>query len=304
MIKKTALNPRLAEVGKIKIGGKGEERTSGNGKKFQLPVKYDHFVVTTTEKDPKTGNFIINTELMKKLGDSPQEIKIRLMFDDINLNFHTEFQMYSGNKRICHGDGETATRNFQTAGKQKIPTEDGEKEITVKAGDSVCIKCDPSTCPFAQPDDKGSTKCKPSGILSCMIAESMDIGGVYRFRTHSWNSVSAITAAHDWVSAQTNGIMMGLPLKLKLVKKTTADHGTIQYVTLIVDGELMKVRQDALAEMQNRNMLGIEMRKLEQQAISVGFLNDTDLPEDIQSEFYSEEIPDGDIPSSPEKTDF
>ena len=42
------LTPRFAEVGKIKIGGKGKQTTSANGKKFNPPVRFDHFVVTTT----------------------------------------------------------------------------------------------------------------------------------------------------------------------------------------------------------------------------------------------------------------
>ena len=64
---KNGLSVRFAEVGKIKVGGKGETRKSKEGKDYQLPVKYDHFVVTTTEKG-KDGNFVIDSEIMSKLG--------------------------------------------------------------------------------------------------------------------------------------------------------------------------------------------------------------------------------------------
>jgi len=41
------LTPQLAERGKIKIGMKGEEKTSSQGKKFLQPVKLDHFLICT-----------------------------------------------------------------------------------------------------------------------------------------------------------------------------------------------------------------------------------------------------------------
>ena len=62
---KNGLTPRFAEVGKIKIGGKGETRKDKNGKDYQLPVRYDHFVVTTTEKGKTERNWRV-TEKMKK----------------------------------------------------------------------------------------------------------------------------------------------------------------------------------------------------------------------------------------------
>ena len=52
---KKGLNPRFAEVGKIKIGGKGETKKTSGGKDFQIPVRYDHFVVTTTERTAGAG---------------------------------------------------------------------------------------------------------------------------------------------------------------------------------------------------------------------------------------------------------
>jgi len=106
---KNGLIPRLAEVGKIKIGGKGETRKSKDGKPYQLPIRFNHFVVTTTEKG-ENGNFVINHDIMKKLGNEPKEISIRLPFDDIDMNFYTSFQYYHGSKCVCRGDGEKATR--------------------------------------------------------------------------------------------------------------------------------------------------------------------------------------------------
>jgi len=266
------LNPRLAEIGKIKIGGKSpEKRKSKKGNDYQLPVRFNHFVVTTTEKGPD-NNFLINQEIMKKLEKEPKEISIRLPFDSIDMNFYTQYAYYQGNKCLCSGNGETATRVYDS----------DKKEPTSKH-----IPCDPKTCEFMK-----SEKCKVSGILSCFLACSMEIGGVYRMRTHSWNSVSSITAALEYFSQQTNGVLMGLPLKLKLIKKATQDHGNVQFATIVLDGiQFLEMRKLAAAEYKNRMELGINMKQIESRAKEAGFLNDTDEPKDIQEEFYPIEEP-------------
>jgi hypothetical protein len=259
---KNGITKRFAEVGKIKIGGKGDVRKSKEGKDYQLPVRYEHFVVTTTEKG-KDGNFIIDNALMQKLGPEPREIPIRLPFDEIDLNFFTSFQYYHGNKCVCHGDGEKADRTGQDGVEKKIP-------------------CNPDTCEFLQAE-----KCKVSGILSCHIPVSMEVGGIYRFRTHSWNTVSSILAALEYFAENTNGVLQGLPLKLKFLKKATAEHGNVNICTIVLDGvELMKMRELAFMEYENRMKLGIDMKQIENQAKAAGFLADTDDPEDVQAEYY------------------
>ena len=268
MIKK-GLSPRLAEVGKIKIGGKGDLRKSAKGKDFRLPVRYDHFVITTTEKGAD-GNFIIDADVMRELGGKPKEVPIRLIFDDIDTNFFTSYQYYHGKKMMCKGDGEKAIY---------YGNEDGVPKSGV---------CDPGICKFAQPDDKGATKCKISGILSCMLPFIMDIGGVYRFRTHGWNSVSNILASLQFISDNTGGVLQGLPLKLKMLKKSTEEHGNVNTVTIVLDGiEMVKMRELALSEFQNRRELGINMKLLEDKAVASGFLEDKDDPADVEEEFYA-----------------
>lgn len=260
---KKGLTPHLAEIGKIKIGGKGEKTVSKNGKSFCLPKKFNHFVVTTTEKD-ETGNFIIDEKIMQVLGDKPTEIPIRLPFDDIDLNFYTSFQYYHSKKLICNGDGETATR---------INKDGIKKEVT----------CYPEKCEFLQ-----SSRCKVSGILSCYLPSSMLVGGIYRFRTHSWNSVSGILAALNYFSKNTNGILQGLPLKLKFLKKHTEDHGSVGIVTILLDGiELQKMRSLACDEISDRKKLGIDILSIQDNARVSGFLDSTDDPADVEEEFYN-----------------
>ncbi len=282
MIKK-GLSPRLAEVGKIKIGGKGALKKSKNNVEFRLPVRYDHFVVTTTEKGAD-GNFIIDGTIMQELEKDPKEIPIRLIFDDIDMNFYTSYQYYKGKKMICKGDGETAIYY-------------GNKDGVPKSG-----PCNPDICPHAQEDSKGAVKCKISGILSCMLPFIMDIGGVYRFRTHGWNSVSNILASLQFISENTGGVLQGLPLKLKMLKKSTEDHGNVNTVTIVLDGiQMVKMRELAFQEFQNRKMLGINMKMLENKAVASGFLEDKDDPADVEEEFYA---PMDDVtPPAPEADD-
>lgn len=263
---KNGLSERLGEIGKIKIGGKGDTRKSRNGKDFRLPVKYEHFVVTTTERG-EDGNFVTDAKIMKLLGDKPKEIPIRLPFDDIDMNFHTSFQHYDGKKLRCKGNGETA-------------------ESKNDKGEMKTIKCDPESCPRFKAE-----KCKVSGILSCMIPASMEIGGIYRFRTHGWNSVSNILSALKYFASNTNGILQGLPLKLKMAKKSTEEHGNVTVVTITIDGkELLEMRNLALLEHENRLKLGIDMKAIESSARKSGVMDDKDDPVDVSEEFYNENV--------------
>ena len=43
--------PRLAERGRIKIGDKGEMKTSQDGKQFANRGKLDHMVITTMQRE-------------------------------------------------------------------------------------------------------------------------------------------------------------------------------------------------------------------------------------------------------------
>ena len=260
---KTTHKLQMLEVGKIKIGMKGESRKSAKGSDYKLPVKLDHFIVTTTEKGPD-GNFMLDPAVMKKLGDKPTKIPIRLPFDDIDLNFFTQYQYYHGKKAVCKGDGDRADRI----------TKDGK----------INIQCDPETCEYSV-----AKKCKVSGVLSCMLPDSLDLGGIYRFRTHGWNSVSGILASLMFLKKNTNGVLQGLPMKLKFLKKNTEEHGAVPVVTIVLDGvEIQKFRELAHDEARRRKDMGVDMAQIEYKAGLSGFTDDNDDPGDIQDEFYPE----------------
>ena len=267
MIKK-GLNARLSEIGKIKIGGKGKEMTKGTGankKVWNQPVKFGHFKVTMTERgDDK--NFLPDTEVMEKIGPEPKELRIRFPFDDIDMNFHTSYQLYTGSKMTCKGDGETCERKD-------------------KDGVFISQACDTDTCP-----DMAAGKCKVSGILSCYLPDSPSYGGIYRFRTHGWNSVGGILKALQDYADYTGGILQGLPFKLKFIKKHTEEHGNVPVVALVMDGiELDQMRRLAIEEKKGRAELSMDIKAIELQAKDAGFLEDTDDPEDVEAEFYQDE---------------
>jgi len=265
MIEKGLTN-RFLEVGKIKIGGKGEKRKSKNGKDFNPPVRFEHFVITTTERDGN-DNYKRDEQIHAEIGDEPKELSIRLPFDDIDMNFYTSFALYEGRQNRCRGNGITAER-------------------TLKTGKVEEIACH-EKCEYLQ-----SGRCKPSGILSCHISKSYNVGGIYRFRTHSWNTVSAILAALKYFKQNIpGGILQGIPFKLVFLKKSTAEHGNVPVVTLVGDGEeLIKLRQLGQAEQENRRLLGINPGFAENQAKESGFRPEgNDDPGEIQEEFYEPE---------------
>ena len=169
------LTPRLPEMGGIRTGTKGEEVVSGDGKKWRLPKRLSHYLITTPERDEK-GTLILDTDLMESLKHSDKAIvdadgnltgiPIRLLYNDISLNFPTRYACYTGNKCVCSGDGE------------KAKTRDGRE-----------VKC---PCKQLEPTYEGKDKCRANGRLTCIIDGASMFGGCYVLRTTSINTVKQI----------------------------------------------------------------------------------------------------------------
>ena len=287
---KRGLNPKLSEIGKIKMGYKGKEVISKKGNKFRPPKKLDYFVITTTERDVNK-NLIQDKFIMDRIKevtnqDKIRELRIRLPFDSVDKNFFTQFQFYSGRKKICSGDGIIAEWRAMQNGKVVLPFYDEMKEVQAVQGQVYNIKCDPEECEFSK-----AGKCKVSGILSAFLPDARDLGGVYKFRTHSYNSVSSILAALEYFKEQTGGILQGMPLKLVMVKKTTEEHGTIDYCTVVIDGvEVAGLRRAALEEKNNRKLLGADIAAYELKQENAGFFKDTDPEDVVNAEYYPETV--------------
>jgi hypothetical protein len=196
--------PSLKEIGKIKIGGKGQMKESAGGKSFRLPVKYDHFEVVSLMRDDN-GDFIKDS-VMALLEEEPKNLDVFLLFNDPTLNFTTSYNHYQGGKCLCRGDGETA-----------------------KTIEGKVIECNPDTCQAFN-----AKKCKPNGILSVILTKSPRLGGVYKFRTTSYNSIRSILSSMFFLSNLTGGVLAMIPLKLTVSPQQVQPKDAAKAVTIFV----------------------------------------------------------------------
>jgi hypothetical protein len=230
------LTPRLMQMGNIKIGKKGEERTARSGNKYRKPETLDHILITTMQRGPDE-NLIPDHALMKKIKESAKnggrarlndageiiELPIKLLYNDIDLNFPTRYAAYVGKKCVCSGDGETAIRE----GRER-----------------------PCPCDWLQPDQKGIVKCKPNGALTCILEESDYFGGCHRFHTTSYNTVVSMLGSLALIQTATRGRLAGIPLNLVISPKTvtlpTGGNSTIQIVSAIYKGSVNDLQATAI----------------------------------------------------------
>lgn len=267
------ITPRLAEAGKIKIGGKGEIRKSNSGGEYRLPQKYDHFVLTKTQRD-ESGDLIIDTELMNSLPkDSDGEIRtipIILHADDIDDVFPTSYASYDGKKILCRGDGEEGEH------REKGP-----------------VKCDPETCPIFQNTDPKKPKCKPNGTLHCSIrvADRAVAGALHYWRTTSLISVQRMLGSLLNIQ-NTVGVLRNIPLLLKVEPVTVSPNGKTTTVYCchveLHAADILQVQQAALDAAERRKALGAGDVAAYRALIQAPAGNNEDELEqrDIQEEFY------------------
>jgi len=280
--------PFLCEVGKIKIGTKGEERTSKTGKAFRLPRKLDHFVVTTNFKDPHTDTFVPDVALMEQIASAtnqdPNNLKflpVMLLFDNPELNFIVRFSCYKSATAWCIGDGKKAFR---------LKNNNGEREE---------VKC---PCNRVLPNYNGQEKCKVFGRLILLLQGVKRLGGVWVFRTTSWNSVRSIQASMVFLRQLTGGILAGIPLMLTINPKAVITPNgtpqTVYVVNLEYWGDIESLLEHAMRIQKRRIEYKLKVETLEEQlkkslpAIqSIQFDEDE---KDIAEEFYPENLWDED----------
>ena len=182
----------LPVIGYIKTG----IRQAMHGRK--IPKRLDHFVICTRFKD-ETGEYVIDRKLMEEIArrtnqnpDKLQKIPITLAFDDISLNFQSWFIARYEGKR-CVGDGKKA----------RLILPDGQIKM---------IKC---PCDRLRPDYEGKAgRCSVYSRLFAIIRHSSRIGGVYLYRTKSWNSSKNLICMLHFFKKNTGGVLAGLPLNL------------------------------------------------------------------------------------------
>jgi len=273
------ITPRLAEAGKIKIGGLGPERESKNKTKYRLPQKLDHFLITHTERN-EAGDLEIDGEIMKNMErDSDKKIRaipIILHSDNIDEVFPTSYALYSGRRCACRGDGEKALRR-----------EIKEKQYT---GESKTIEC---PCPYLQANE--GPKCKPNGKLFCSIAvpNSSIAGAVHIWRTTSMISINQMIGS--LLQIQTIcGTLRGLPLWLR-VKPITVEppgQGALTVYCCHVElraADIIATQHKALEAAKLRRELGGDDLGYRKMLMEHDQNETVDEQEAIAAEFYAED---------------
>lgn len=270
--------PGFHETGKIKIGVHGEARTSKSGGTYHLPQKLDHFLITTCEKDKDGVNFTVDP-IMQKLGPKPRELAIRLIFDPLEDNFDTSYSFYSGHKCLCRGNGETATR-------KKYVKDGNAIKLT---GEQEQVKC---PCELLDPTEDGKGRCKPYGILMCVLEHSEKVGGVYKFRTTSYNTIRGIMTALAFIRQASGGILSGLPLWMTISPKQVEIPGGKKSLVHVVNveyrGSLDKLIAEGARVATVRSQSQIAMSEVRK---SLRLLTMIDTPEDeaaVNEEFHPE----------------
>lgn len=280
----------LPEIGKIKIGAKGKGYQNKKGYTSYQPQKNDHFTITTLERDRDDNlkkNIVIHKELEKKYGTNPKQIPIKLMYNDIALNYQSRFACYNGKSPICVGDGANAI-TYQTkdgkvteSGSKKCPCERAERE-----------KGDKGRC---------TVKCRLSVILDC---ETTSTGGVWIFRSGGFYSSMGLRQSLKFIHEATYGRMAGVPLimtvrpqtaQVAMYDKTTKQkelrNVTIYAVGVVFQGSINALQVKAF-EIANKNaFFAAKMEAIEETARKTIAYEQSLLIEapDISEEFHPEE---------------
>ena len=236
------ITPSLAEIGKIKIGRKGETKTKTG---FLLPEKWDHFEIATLVKDEE-GRLEIDEEMTARIGKNCKALDVELCYDSPVMNMPNFYALLSEGKVMCRGNGVVATKT----------KEDGSKEEIV---------CKPRECSAYK-----NKRCKLHGRLSVILSASNRLGGVYVFRTSGFNSIRNIMSSMGFLRGITGGVLGGIPLRLTLLPMTVKPQGVtrnvkIYAVNLEYTGSPSELKQAAVEEIQRRMQLGVDMVQTEKE---------------------------------------
>ncbi|WP_338475681.1 hydrolase or metal-binding protein [Pseudomonas khavaziana] len=265
MLKGLAITPPV--LGRISIGKVIEK----NGKR--LPEKDDQFTITS-QVQAKDGWLLhpLNDELRKGHEDKLRSIPMRLLFNEPELNFRADYNLFDrqSGRPLCVGNGETCKR----------ATQDGMQSLPCPS---------PDACPLA----KGGA-CKPYGRLNVLIGDDDPLGS-FVFRTTGFNSIRTLAARLHYFQAISGNRLACLPLELRLRGKSTRQsHGTpIFYVDITVRSG-MSMEEALLAARQldeARQSAGFDQASLDSAAkhgLGNGAFEDSEEDGDaVIEEFYS-----------------
>lgn len=282
------LEPILPELGKIKIGKKGQLRKSKKGTDFQAPEKLDHFLITSLERGPD-NNLLVDLELMKilagKANARPEDIRLKELdiifpYDDITLNFQTFYAYYTKSRCHCRGDGRDALR------------------LNKETGEWNQIECDIEKCPAFSPEEGKPQVCKANGILSVILTKAPRVGGVYKLRTTSMISIRNLYSSMAQIAHITNGFIAGIPLKLTLKPQQVQPAGgggsvLVYVVNIEWPGDLQSLLERAEKVALQRHAARVNLHEMEQAArlaLKAAPLEEGEEVIEVKEEFYPEVV--------------
>jgi len=269
------LKVRLPECGAIRIGKHvGPIKKTVKGKDYRDIEKLDHFILTTPDKNDN-GDFIQDVALMDKLKKSKDAILNkdgnlvgipgRLLYNDIDLNFFTNYQEYKGGKRACFGDGEWG------------------QPLTTKK-----IKCPCGALTNDEPT------CKKHGRLIFVIDASETLGACHILRT---TAIESMLGSMHLLQQETGGLLAFLPLHLILTARntiipTTGQPTKVQNSSVIFRGTIEQLQNKALEMARAKAKYFVTMDEIELNAKNQIEFDDESPSEEeqrqISGEFYSD----------------
>lgn len=282
MIKGIAFSPKI--VGRISIGSTDESESGEIS-----PVVDDRFHLTSLvqEADMKWEPSPFQSKLssdIEYIDDGRLvAVPVRVLFNEVENNIQTGYVVYDAFSRPkCVGDGEKAIRELD--------------------GKSAEVDCPgPDRCAY------GKALCKRFGRLLVGLdyqnSYDKDPLAAYAFRTTSINSIRNLVRSLSDYAAVTGGKMRGMPLLLKLVKKSSVQsmYRPFYYVELApVDSfdASIKIALDVDARWRE---LGLNGKALEE-SVAAGIKNGVFFEEGEDNSDIAREFVIGPAGSASEKT--
>lgn len=283
------VQPRISELGKIKIGGKSVQvRTSAKGTEWRAPEKFDHFIITTLQRDER-GDLVRDEALMAELAQSYADkdgklrrIPIMLLSNRIDDIVQASYVWYASKKLGARSDGHKITFYVNPENRQPLP-KPVEKEWTENWSNWK--------------DNNGNRLFKLHTIFNCVVASKLARwGGVYKFRTTSRISASQLVGSLQQLQLLTGGVLRGLPLQLVVRPIQVSPEGKATNVFVVhvelLGSDIQAIQDRALALAQHdaknhRQMLAIECEYRKMLAVPGVGETDDDVT-DLQQEFHPE----------------
>lgn len=284
------IQPRITELGKIKIGQKGAERTSQKGGTYRMPEKLDHFLLTTLNRD-QGGQLILDKALMTQLaqdGYADEDGKIRrlpvhLLSDDIEDIVQASYVYYNGKRCGMRSDGKIATWFCNP------------KEVSKWLDKPLELPWNPALLDWKA---NGNPLVKLHTTFSCVVrSQGSRFGGVHRFRTTSRITAEQLVGCLTEILSLTGGILVGLPLQLVVRPMQVAPDGKTTNVYVVhcelAGADLKQIQQQALDQIRFRLTYQKEMGRslVEYRKMLTAPGHETDPADilDVIEEFHPEE---------------